>query len=68
MIEERIRWLIGSCSSISYTIRRMENNETALLDDFLYEDIFIPEGVEEPLKEIIKAPEEVIKDTKMREP
>ncbi len=55
--EERIRQLIGSCSSISYTIRRMENNETALLDDFLYEAIFIPEGVEAPPKEIIKAPE-----------
>ena len=49
-------------------IREIKINEYKVLDDFLYEAIFIPEGVEEPPKEIIKAPEEVIKDTKTREP
>ena len=52
--EERIRQLVfGS----SYTIRQIKDNETALLDDFLYEAIFIPEGVEAPAREIINAPE-----------
>lgn len=55
--ENQIRAAIGSGSEISYSIRYMNNEETALLDDFLYEAIFIPEGVEEPPKEIIKAPE-----------
>ena len=35
----------------------MNNKEIALLDDFLYEAIFIPEGVDAPPKEIINAPE-----------
>lgn len=55
--ENQIRAAIGSGSEISYSIRYMNNEETALLDDFLYEAIFIPEGVEAPPKEIIKAPE-----------
>ncbi|MBQ4067877.1 MAG: GNAT family N-acetyltransferase [Lachnospiraceae bacterium] len=42
---------------MSYNIRYMDNKEIALLDDFLYEAIFIPEGVDEPLREIINAPE-----------
>ena len=42
----QIRTLIGSHSKISYNIRHMNNKEIALLDDFLYEAIFIPEGVE----------------------
>lgn len=40
-----------------YNIRPMNDNETALLDDFLYEAIFIPEGVQAPPKDIIKQPE-----------
>lgn len=35
----------------------MENSEYPLLDSFLYEAIFVPEGVEPPSKEIIKLPE-----------
>lgn len=55
--ENQIRAAIGSGSEISYSIRYMNNEETALLDDFLYEAIFIPEGVEAPAREIINAPE-----------
>ena len=40
-----------------YNIRPMNDNEIALLDDFLYEAIFIPEGVQAPPKDIIKQPE-----------
>ncbi|MBR1393253.1 MAG: GNAT family N-acetyltransferase [Ruminococcus sp.] len=42
---------------MDYTIRPMEPAEYPLLDDFLYEAIFIPEGVEPPPREIIKRPE-----------
>lgn len=38
-------------------IRRIEKNEIELLNTFLYEAIFIPEGVEAPPKEIIYQPE-----------
>lgn len=38
-------------------IREIKNTEYALLDDFLYEAIFIPEEVEAPPREIIYAPE-----------
>ncbi|MBQ8188380.1 MAG: GNAT family N-acetyltransferase [Lachnospiraceae bacterium] len=40
-----------------YNIRHMENSEYPLLDYFLYEAIFIPEGVKLPEREIIKLPE-----------
>ena len=53
----QIRTLIGFHNKISYNIRHMNNKEIALLDDFLYEAIFIPEGVDAPPKEIINAPE-----------
>ena len=53
----QIRALLGSYGGISYNIRHMDNKETALLDDFLYEAIFIPEGVNAPPKEIINEPE-----------
>lgn len=54
---DQIRSLIGFHSKISYNIRHMNNMEIALLDDFLYEAIFIPEGVEAPPRDIISAPE-----------
>lgn len=38
-------------------IRKWKDGEQAFLEDFLYEAIFIPEGVEAPPREIIKAPE-----------
>lgn len=41
----------------SCTIRPITTQEYSLLDNFLYEAIFIPEGVEAPPKDIIKAPE-----------
>ncbi|MBR3834372.1 MAG: GNAT family N-acetyltransferase [Lachnospiraceae bacterium] len=46
-----------SDGELSYTIRPMTFQEYSQLDDFLYEAIFIPEGVEAPPKDIIKAPE-----------
>lgn len=36
-----------------YKIRKIEKNEYKLLNDFLYEAIFIPKGTENPPKEII---------------
>ncbi len=42
---------------MKYTIRKMTAQEYPLLDDFLYEAIFLPEGVEPPSKSIITAPE-----------
>lgn len=39
------------------TIREMQQTEYLLLKDFLYEAIFIPEGVEPPPKSIIYRPE-----------
>ena len=42
---------------MKYTIREMTAQEYPLLDDFLYEAIFVPEGVEPPSKNIITAPE-----------
>ena len=38
----------------SFTIREIRKNEYNLLEDFLYEAIFIPKGMEKPSKEIIK--------------
>ncbi|MGN0467088.1 MAG: GNAT family N-acetyltransferase [Lachnospiraceae bacterium] len=42
---------------MNINIRKINGNEYKLLNDFLYEAIFIPEGVEAPLREIINAPE-----------
>ena len=38
-------------------LRRIEKNEIDLLRDFLYEAIFIPEGVDPPPRDIIDQPE-----------
>lgn len=40
---------------MTYIIRKIGRDEIKLLDDFLYEAIFIPEGTEKPSKEIIKS-------------
>ncbi len=40
-----------------YVIRSLRKSETKLLKDFLYEAIFIPEGVEPPAKDIVEKPE-----------
>lgn len=49
---------------MEYRIREMNEDEYPLLNDFLYEAIYIPEGAERPPKSIINAPElqEYIKD------
>ena len=39
---------------MNYRIREIEKTEIPLLDDFLYEAIFIPEGVTPPSRDIIK--------------
>ena len=39
------------------TIRKIQKKEYPLLDNFLYEAIFIPEGIEPPPKSIISSPE-----------
>jgi len=42
---------------MEYTIREIQKQEYPLLDNFLYEAIFIPEGIEPPPKTIIASPE-----------
>lgn len=42
---------------MNYKIRKIEKNEIPVLEDFLYEAIFIPEGIEPPSKDIVKQPE-----------
>lgn len=40
-----------------YIIRPIKNNEYKILDVFLYEAIFIPDGIQAPPKSIIEKPE-----------
>ncbi len=42
---------------MDYIIRKLKKHEYPLLDNFLYEAIFIPEGIEAPPKTIITSPE-----------
>ncbi len=42
---------------MNYNIRKIHKNEYYLLDDFIYEAIFIPEGVTPPPKSIIYQPD-----------
>ena len=42
---------------MDYTIREIQKQEYPLLDNFLYEAIFIPVGIEPPPKTIITSPE-----------
>ena len=42
---------------MDYIIRKLRQNEINLLDTFLYEAIFIPEGVQAPPKDIIEHPD-----------
>lgn len=42
---------------MEYTIRKMTVPEYPLLSDFLYEAIFIPEGIKPPPRDIIASPE-----------
>lgn len=42
---------------MDYSIRRIKKSEYCVLDDFLYEAIFIPDGTDAPPREIINQPE-----------
>lgn len=42
---------------MNYIIRQARENEYILLNDFLYEAIYIPEGIEAPPKSIINQPD-----------
>ena len=42
---------------MNYSIRELKQSENKILDTFLYEAIFIPEGVSAPSKDIINQPE-----------
>lgn len=42
---------------MKYKIRQMKETEYPLLNDFLYEAIYIPDGIEPPPKTIIDSPE-----------
>ena len=42
---------------MNYSIRALRQDETKVLDTFLYEAIFIPQGVSAPPREIINLPE-----------
>ena len=41
----------------AYVIRPLRRDETGLLKDFLYEAIFVPEGMEPPERDILEKPE-----------
>lgn len=42
---------------MNYKIREIKPEEYSILDDFLYEAIYIPEGIELPSRSIIELPE-----------
>lgn len=42
---------------MEYQIRTLQPNEFALLEEFLYEAIFLPEGVEPPARSVLHQPE-----------
>ena len=42
---------------MDYAIREIQKQEYSLLDNFLYEAIFVPKGIESPPKTIITSPE-----------
>lgn len=42
---------------MDYIIREMRKEEYCILGDFLYEAIYIPDGIKQPPKSIIKCPE-----------
>ena len=42
---------------MNYLIRELKQDENKVLDTFLYEAIFIPEGVSAPPKDIINQPD-----------
>lgn len=49
--------LVYSGGAMDYRIREIKESEYQVLTDFLYEAIFIPEGMEKPPKSVIDKPE-----------
>lgn len=49
--------LLTDGGKMNYHIRKIREDEYPLLDDFLYEAIFIPEGVAPPPRSIINQPD-----------
>ena len=47
----------GLVTDMDCTIREIKETEYSLLKDFLYEAIFVPDGVEPPPRSIVDAPE-----------
>ena len=45
---------------MDYKIREIRKNEYPILSDFLYEAIFIPEGMDKPPKSIIRSSRYII--------
>ena len=43
--------------NIDYSIRELRADEAKVLDEFIYQAIFIPEGVEAPSRDIINQPD-----------
>lgn len=50
-------WIEKSEIFMDYKIRELKQNEISVLNAFLYEAIFIPDGVDAPPYEIINQPE-----------
>ena len=42
---------------MDYKIRKINDHEIPILDEFLYEAIFLPKGVEPPSRDIIYQPD-----------
>ncbi len=49
--------LMTSDKSGQYIIRNIRKSEIGLLKDFLYEAVFVPEGMEPPARDIVEQPE-----------
>lgn len=47
-------------TGMDFTVRRMKASEYPMLRDFIYEAIYIPEGMERPPKEIADTPEQKV--------
>lgn len=52
-----VNFVLQTPQKMNYFIRKLSKSEYPLLWDFLYEAIFIPEGMEPPERSIIELPE-----------
>ena len=63
ILEMKVKLLSENVSRMStdrfrpYVIRSLRDREVGLLKDFLYEAIFVPDGLEPPARDIIEKPE-----------